>query len=425
MSSFSIPLSGLSASSSELNTIANNLANLNTDGYKDESLTFGDIFNQIQGSSGNGDPIQTGSGVSVDGTSYNYTNGNVDSTGVSSNVALQGNGFFVVQGSNGQLSYTRAGDFTTNSSGQLVTTDGQLVMGYPTVNGVVQTNGALAPISVNQSSIIPGAPTTSFQMNTNLNADATAGTTYSAPPLSVYDSLGNSVDLTVTYTANGDNSWNYSVTMPGSATGASAATTTIASGTLQFSDTGALQTTTPTTTGQTVSAAGDLTGITITGLADGAAPMKLTWNLNDSSGASTMTQLASDSTTASPTQNGYGAGTLTGYSIESDGTVEGQFSNSQTLALGQLAVANFGNVQGLQQTGDNDFETTAASGPAVIGQAGSGGNGTITGDAVEDSNVDLSTEFANMIVAQQGYEANAKVLTTMDQVSQATIQLIS
>ncbi len=108
-------------------------------------------------------------------------------------------------------------------------------------------------------------------MNTNLNADATAGTTYSAPPLSVYDSLGNSVDLTVTYTANGDNSWNYSVTMPGSATGASAATT-IASGTLQFSDTGALQTITPATAGQTVSAAGDLTGISITGLADGCGP---------------------------------------------------------------------------------------------------------------------------------------------------------
>jgi flagellar hook protein FlgE len=111
--------------------------------------------------------------------------------------------------------------------------------------------------------------------------------------------------------------------------------------------------------------------------------------------------------------------------VLADGTVEGQYSNNQTLALGQVAVASFANEQGLQQTGSNDFEATLASGAAVIGQAGNGGNGTIVGGSVENSNVDLSTEFANMIVAQQGYEANAKVLTTMDQVSQATIQLIS
>ncbi len=157
----------------------------------------------------------------------------------------------------------------------------------------------------------------------------------------------------------------------------------------------------------------------------GAAPLKLTWNLNDSSGGLYDDTVGVGQHDGLTDSKWLWSGNSYRYSIESDGTIEGQFSNSQTLALGQLAVANFGNVQGLQQAGDNNFETTAASGPAVIGQAGSGGNGTITGDAVEDSNVDLSTEFANMIVAQQGYEANAKVLTTMDQVSQATIQLIS
>src|SRR5580704_16296614 len=128
MSAFSIPLSGLEATSSALNNIANNLANLNTDGYKDQSMSFGDLFNQMQSTSGNGDPIQTGSGVKVAGTTADFTNGTLSSTGVSSNMALQGNGFFVVQNASG-TSYTRSGDFTVNSSGQLCTPSGELVMG--------------------------------------------------------------------------------------------------------------------------------------------------------------------------------------------------------------------------------------------------------------------------------------------------------
>jgi flagellar hook protein FlgE len=153
--------------------------------------------------------------------------------------------------------------------------------------------------------------------------------------------------------------------------------------------------------------------------------MKLTWNLDGSSGSPAITQQNSTSATTSTTQNGYGVGTLTSYSVLPDGTVQGQFSNSQTLALGQVAVASFANTQGLTQTGNNDYEATFSSGAAVVGQAGAGGNGTITGGSVEESNVDLSTEFSDMIIAQQGYEANAKVLTTLDQVSQATIQMLS
>jgi flagellar hook protein FlgE len=402
----------LSASSSSLNVIANNLANLNTDGYKDETLNFADVFNQIQGTSGNGDPIQIGSGVQVDGTSSNFTNGGVSSTGVSSNMALQGNGFFVVQG-NGETSYTRDGDFTTNSSGQLCTTSGQLVMGYPATDGVVSTSSALAPISVNQAGTVPGATTSSFSMDTNLDASASAGSTFSTP-ITVYDSLGTSHVLSVQYTNTAPNSWSYSITLPAADTGGTGTATPVASGTMTFDSSGNL--TAPT---------GSITGINITKLADGAAPLNLSWNLNDASGNPTITQQVSASATTATNQNGYGVGTLTGYTVLPDGTVQGQFSNDQTLSLGQVAVANFGNVQGLAQTGDNNYQATFASGAAVVGQAGAGGNGAITGGAVEASNVDLSTEFANMIVAQQGYEANAKVLTTMDQISQATIQLIS
>jgi flagellar hook protein FlgE len=412
MSSFSIPLSGLEATSQSLNVIANNLANLNTDGYKDETLNFADIFNQMQGTSGNGDPIQTGSGVQAASTSSNFSNGSVSSTGVASNMALQGNGFFVVKNSNG-TDYTRTGDFTVNSLGQLTTPNGELVMGYPATNGVVSTSGALAPISVNQANIVPGVVTTTFQMDTNLNSSGGVGATFSTP-ITVYDSLGASQTLTVQYTNTAANKWSYTVTLPAAATGGTGNPTTLASGNLTFNSSGQL--TAPT---------GTVTGIKITGLADGAADMNLTWNLNGASGSPSITQQDSASATTTTTQNGYGVGTLTSYSVLPDGTVQGQFSNNQTLALGQVAVASFANAQGLEQSGQSDYQATFASGAAVVGQAGAGGNGTISGGAVEGSNVDLSTEFANMIVAQQGYEANAKTLTTLDQISQATIQMMT
>jgi flagellar hook protein FlgE len=412
MSAFSIPLSGLEATSQSLNVIANNLANLNTDGYKDETLNFGDIFNQMQGTSGNGDPIQTGSGVQAAGTSSNFSNGSVSTTGVSSNMALQGNGFFVVQNGT-QTDYTRSGDFTVNSLGQLTTTNGELVMGYPAVNGVVSTSEALAPISVDQASTVPAVASTTFQMSTNLDSSGGVGATFSTP-ITVYDSLGTAQTLSVQYTNTAANKWSYSITLPAAATGGTGNPTTVASGNLTFNSSGQL--TSPT---------GTVTGIKITGLADGAANMDLTWNLNNSSGNPSITQQDSASATSTTTQNGYGVGTLTSYSVLPDGTVQGQFSNSQTLALGQVAVASFANAQGLAQSGQSDYQATFASGTAVVGQAGSGGNGTITGGAVEGSNVDLSTEFANMIVAQQGYEANAKALTTLDQISQATIQMMT
>lgn len=412
MSAFSIPLSGLEATSQSLNVIANNLANLNTDGYKDETLSFGDIFNQMQGISGNGDPIQTGSGVLAAGTSSNFSNGSLSSTGVSSNMALQGNGFFVVQNGS-QTNYTRTGDFTVNSLGQLTTTNGELVMGYSATNGVISSSDTLAPISVNQSSTIPGVASSTFQMDTNLDSSGGVGATFSTP-ITIYDSLGAPQTLNVQYTNTAANAWNYTITLPAAATGGTGSPTTVASGKLTFDSSGNL--TAPT---------GTVTGIKITGLADGAANLDLTWNLNNASGSPSITQQDSASATSTTTQNGYGVGTLTSYSVLPDGIVQGQFSNSQTLALGQVAVASFANAQGLAQSGQSDYQATFASGAAVVGQAGTGGKGTITGGSVEGSNVDLSTEFANMIVAQQGYEANAKALTTLDQISQATIQMMT
>lgn len=416
MSAFTIALSGLAAQSDALNVIANNLANLNTDGYKSESINFSDIFNQMQGVSGNGDPIQIGGGVQVGGIVSDYSNGDVAATGLDTNMALQGNGFFVVENpANNQMSFTRDGDFTVNSQGQLCTPSGQLVMGYPAVNGQVTASGTPAPISLNEQSTIPGVASTSFQMTTNLDASAATGTAYNSS-IQVYDSLGNAQTLNVEYTKTGTNAWSYSVTVPSSAVGGTGTTTQVASGTMTFDSSGNLVT--PTS---------PVTGINITGLTDGAANMSLSWDLTGSGGSALLTQEATGngSATSSTSQNGYGVGTLTGYSVLPNGTIEGQFSNNQTLALGQVAVASFNNVQGLSQSGQGILVQTGASGAPVIGTAENGGNGTINGGAVESSNVNLAAEFSDMIVAQQGYDANAKALTTMDQVSQATIQLIS
>jgi len=413
MASFSVPLSGLQASSSELDVIGNNLANLNTDGFKDQTLSFGDIFSQMQGTSGNGDPIQIGSGVQIEGTTSDMTNGSVNSTGTASNMALQGNGYFVVS-RNGETSFTRDGDFSVNSSGQLATASGDLVMGFPATNGTVSTSGVLAPITVNSNGTVPAAATSTFEVDANLDSAAPLGTTFNTP-LTIYDSLGTSQSLNIQYTNTGTNAWSYSVTLPGSATGSAAATTVLASGAMTFNS-----------SGQLTSPSGSVAAINITGLADGAANMSLTWNLNDSSGNPVITQQNTASAlNTTPTQNGFAAGALTGYSVLSDGVVQGQYSNGQTLALGQVAVASFSNPQGLAQTGDGNEQATTGSGAAVIGQAGVGGDGSITGGAVEGSNLSLSTEFANMIVAQQSYDANAKVLTTLDQVDQSTIQMVS
>jgi flagellar hook protein FlgE len=250
-------------------------------------------------------------------------------------------------------------------------------------------------------------------MNTNLDASAAVGDTFSTP-ISVYDSLGEPHTLSVTYTKAAPNSWGYSITLPAADTGGTGAATQVASGTLSFDSSGIL--TSPT---------GSVSGVSITGLADQAAPMSLNWSLADSSGNPLITQLNTSSATSNPTQDGYTAGTLTGYSVLSDGTVQGQFSNSQTLAIGQVAIASFANNQGLIPIENNDFQASFASGAAVIGQATVAGNGTITGASVEGSNVDLATEFAHMITAQQGYQASAKVLTTFNQVSQALLQVVS
>ncbi|HEY3974078.1 MAG TPA: flagellar hook protein FlgE [Candidatus Sulfotelmatobacter sp.] len=410
MPNFSIPLSGLTAESTALSAIANNLSNQNTTGYKDTTVQFSDLFYQNLGTTGSGDPIQVGAGTQVAAMPGLFTQGSVESTGVPTDVAIQGSGFFVVQNSSGALSYTRAGDFSLDASNNLVTSSGQQVLGYPAVNGVVNTGAGIGPLQLGTGTISPPAATANVQLTTNLNGAANVGDTFSTP-VNVYDSLGASHTLTFTYTNTGPGTWSYNISIPAADVGQTGNPVVLSSGNLTFDSNGNL----------TLPAA-NVTGITATGLADGAANLNFTWDLYNG-GTPLLTQVAAPSSTSAISQDGASSGSLVSFSIGPDGTISGSFSNGKTEALGELALANFANPDGLQLDGSTDYSPTLASGAAVNGVPGTGGLGTISGGALELSNVDIATEFANLIVAQRGFEADAKAVTTFDQITQDTIAL--
>lgn len=413
MGSYSTPLSGLMAAQDQLQSVSNNLANIDTNGYKDQTLTFGDIYATASQTNGAGNPLQTGAGVAVSSTNSNFTEGSLNSTSTSSNMAISGNGFFVTQSATGSKDYTRAGDFTVNSSGQLTTPNGELVLGYPAAAGVVNTSGTLQPLQVGSGVTMPAQVSTTIGYTANLDSDTAIGGTTTSSTLAVYDSLGSPHNLSITYTKTAANTWTYAVNVPSAdITGATGTTTTVGSGTLNFDGSGTLTSTT------------SVVPISIPTLADGAtSPLTLTGPFGTAA-SPTITQTASTSTTSTATTDGFKSGTLSTFAVQSDGTIEGTFSNGSTLAVGQVAVASFANNQGLSSVGNNNYQPTAASGSAVVGLAGTGGRGTIIGGDVEQSNVNIATEFAKLIVAQQAYSANAKAITTFNQVSQATLAMI-
>jgi flagellar hook protein FlgE len=511
MASFYIPLSGLNADSTALNTIANNLSNMNTTAFKAQTTNFSDLFYQQIGSTGSGDAIQVGGGVKVASNVANFTQGSFNTNGTtSSDVALNGNGFFVVD-DGGVNVLTRDGAFTQDTNGNLVTAGGLAVMGYPALNGVVNTGAALTPVNIPViGQVLPPQATTSFGMNATLDSAAAVGASVPGQ-VQVYDSLGNSYEATVTYTKTGTNTWSYGISLPDTlqansstaggtttinynfgSSGATLATVnpgtnltitgptasgtaTIAAPTVtagesvtqyatdltsaltaagitgvtvsataggQLSIVGAnistsgsviqdpvaaataAGTLTFDSSGNLVSPAANVNGISFAGLSDGAAAMNLTWDILGSSGAPTITQVDATSATSSTTQNGFASGTYQGFSIGSDGTVTASYSNGQTQAVGQLALANVTNLQGLRLQGDGNYAITPASGAASIGVSGTNGLGTIQDAALEQSNVNISAEFSNLIIAQRAFEANAKSVTTFDTVTQDTINMV-
>lgn len=408
MGNFSIALSGLQADTVALNTIGNNLANLNTTAYKGQSTSFEDLFYQQIGESGSGDAIQTGAGVKVSGTNTNFIQGTTLPTAGSTNMALTGNGFFVVQ-QNGTQSLTRAGNFQLDSSGNLTTLDGANVMGYGAVGGIVNQSAGLRPLVIPVGANEAAQATGNISVTANLNASATTGTTFTSP-VQIFDSLGSSHQASITYTKTGTNTWSYDVGLPaGDATGVPSNNT----GTLTFD-----------TSGNLISPTGTVANITFPNLADGASNLVLNWNLDDSTGAPTIKQLAAASSNSGTLQDGFASGVYQSFSVDSSGVITAEFSNGRRSTMGQVAVATVANTAGLKVTGNNNFTTTAASGLATIGAPGTGGRGTISDNALEQSNVDIASEFSNLIVAQRAFEANSKTVTTFDTVTQDTLALI-
>jgi flagellar hook protein FlgE len=427
--SFSAALTGLNANETALSVVGNNLANINTVGFKASTVNFSQLVSQtVSGASF--DPMQVGLGVATSAITPNFSQGSPESTQTATNVAIQGNGFFVLQNAAGGTEYSRAGDFTFNNNGQLVAPDGSLVQGYTTVNpatGKIDTTGQPGDITISPGALQPPTATTSFTATSNLNAAASPGDTFTSS-VQLYDALGQPHVATITYTNVSAGVWNYAVTLPGAdVTGGTAGTpfpiTAANNGTgqLVFAADGTLS-----TTQAGAGAAGAPADITITTptWTDGAAASSLTWNILDpSSGNATMTGYSATSATSSVTQNGTAPGQVTSVSIASDGTITGTFGAGQTVALGQLALANFNNPNGLVSLGNTAFGQSQASGVANVGVAGTGGRGTLIGSALEQSNVDMGQEFTNMILAQRGYEANAKSITTSDQILQDTLML--
>jgi flagellar hook protein FlgE len=408
MPSFSIALSGLSADSVALNTIGNNLANLNTTAFKEQSTAFENLFYQQIGVNGSGDALQVGAGTKVATTSTDYSQGSIDPTTDSSDIALSGDGYFVVN-EGGVNELTRAGNFQLDASGNLITSDGASVMGYAATNGVIGSNSALTALQLPVGTTEAAQATQNFSVTANLNAGASIGTPFTTP-VTLYDSLGQQHIATISFTKTASNTWSYSVTLPaGDATG----TPTNNTGTLTFNSSGDLLT--PTS---------NVTGMTFPTLTDGAANLNLNFNLYGSNGVPTVTQTAAASQQNANAQDGFASGIYTGFTANSAGVLSATFSNGQTESVGQVAVATVANNEGLTVVGDNNFMTTAASGVATIGVAGTGSRGTITDSALELSNVDISTEFADLIVAQRAFEANSKTVTTFDTVTQDTIAMI-
>ncbi len=414
---FDTALSGLNANSTAISIVGNNLANLNTTGYKADTVEFQDLMSQQLGASSASN--QVGLGVSGAQSVPQFIQGSITQTTGSYDAAIQGDGFFVVSGPNNQFLYTRAGDFTLDPTGHLQTASGEDVQGWNAVAGVVNPNSAVSDIVIPLNKVTPATATANMSATVNLDASATAGATNGtyATPIQVVDAQGGTHTLTVTFTksATASNQWDYAVTIPDADLTTPSGGTPLASGTLTFDGTGKL--TSPAATDPPIS-------VSITGLADGASDMAINWNLYDTSGNGLVTQFAQTSGVSATSQDGVQAGQITKVGITDGGLLVATYSNGQQATVGQIALASIENPGSMLSVGNNNLQPTVDTSAPAIGTANSGGRGQIIGQSLEASTVDIATEFANLMAYQQSYQANSRVITTADQMTQDLIGLI-
>lgn len=380
-------ISGLRSHQTMLDVTGNNIANVNTSGYKASAVQFQDTLSQLSkgatapgANNGGGNPAQVGLGVLVSGITTNFTQGSAQSTGRAEDLMISGDGYFITR-SGAQTTYTRSGAFNLDASGRLVSADGSIVQGW-TADGAgnINTGGAVGNIVLPDGAISPAARTTAATMAGNLPSEtAEAGTV--VKDMTVFDANGNASVVSLTFARTKDG-W----TVRGG--------TPEATATLTFAD------------GKPTAASAKT--INVSGVAVDLAGL---------------TSYAGVSTAAVTGQNGRSAGTLESFSIAKDGTLIGSFTNEAKQALGRIALATFTNPAGLEKAGNSGFTATVNSGNPVITGPGDAGAGGIGSGMLEMSNVDLSQEFTNLIVAQRGFQANARIITTSDEVLQELTNL--
>ena len=416
-------LSGLNASSKNLDVIGHNIANANTTGFKSSRAEFADL---VASSMGAGGGANYGIGVEVAAVAQQFSQGNVTVTGNNLDVAINGNGFFKVQQADGSAAYTRAGNFKLDKTGDLVTNGGAQVMGFRVDPATGLSTSEAQPLSFPTGAPIQAKQTESIKATLNLDARAkdSAGDATATPPvpatprstygtsINVYDTQGvaTPVNLYFMKTAN-PNEWAVYNQLDDPT--AVPPVTAISLGTIAFDENGKIDPATATLT-LTVSPTANPNAGT-------AAPAVANFPVDiDMSGA---TQFGSKFAVADLSQDGYASGDLTSINISNDGMVMASYSNGVTRSEAQVALANFRNPQGLLAVGGNNWVESNDSGPAVMGKPGDGNFGSLRAGALEDSNVDLTAELVNMMTAQRAYQANAQTIKTQDQVMSTLVNL--
>lgn len=400
---FSQAISGMNAASKQLDVIGNNIANSATVGFKSASISFADIY---AGS-------KVGMGVKVASVMQNFNDGTITSTNNSLDVAISGNGFFRLVDSNGQIYYTRNGQFQLDAERNIVSVDGLQLTGYLATGTPpkIQQGSAPGPLKISQEMLNASATSKAF-LQTNLNSNSKvpekqpinaedADTFNYSTNITTYDSLGNQRNVQLFYVKTADNQWDVHY-LDSSDPNASLKTL----GQMEFDSSGKLISDPEMT-------------INLNGL-NGSADNTFTLSLANSTQQNMGKELGS---IKAPIIDGYAAGDLVGYSINDDGTIYGVYSNQQTMLLGQIAMADFANVNGLESTGNNNWRSTPNSGAEVLGVANSGTFGSLASGAVEASNVDMSAELVNMIVAQRNYQSNSQTIKTQDQIFNTLVNL--
>jgi flagellar hook protein FlgE len=402
---FRIALSGLNAASSELDVTANNIANANTTGFKGSRAEFADVFAAGTLDSGG---VAIGNGVRLAKVSQQFSQGNIEFTESGLDLAINGQGFFTLRDDAGFV-YTRNGAFSVDRDGFVVNANGQLLQVYPPVATGGYNTGTLTDLRLQTSQSTPLA-TSSGEVVVNLPAGATPPAVAVFDPLdsqsynnststAVFDSLGNLHQATFFFikTAN-PNEWQVALTVDGNQVGAPQ--------TLQFSSTGQL----------TVPAGGDIT-FPAYDPANGALPLNMTFDFAQA------TQYGGQFAVSALNQDGFSSGRLTSIDISDTGIVFARFTNGRAIELGQVALSNFPNPQGLRQLGETNWGESFASGGSIRGQAGSASFGLIQSGALEGANVDLTQELVAMITAQRSFQANAQMISTADSITQTIINI--